>query len=289
MLETTEEAEAEREAEPEGSAIALQITYYTDPLCFWSWGFEPQMRRLRHAHAGRIAWRIRMGRMIGDWNSFCDPINSIDQPTQMGPLWIQAKYVTGMPIEEDLWVKDPPASSRPSCLAVKAAGLQSAAAADLYLRRLREAVMTEHRNIARQDVLSELAREVSEGFPSLFDADRFEADLDGRDAQRALIEDVKEARFRGIGRFPTLVIRRPGGPPNLLVGWHPYGGLRDAVAKAGEIGPERQPGTEEAYRQYWTRITDREVEEAFADRVGTSGLDALIAASSGGSGVPGPS
>ncbi len=207
----------------------VEISYFTDPLCCWSWGFEPQLRRLRYGFAGRIAWRLRMGGMIGDWAAFSDPLNDVSRPVQMGPLWIQAGTITHMPVEPAVWVHDPPASSWPSCLAVKAAGLQSASAADLYLRRLREALFVGGRNISREDVLIEVARDLGDSRPDLFDAERFRGDLGGAEAPAALEEDVREARFRGIGRFPCLGLRRKGADPAWLIGWRPYALLLDAV------------------------------------------------------------
>lgn len=198
--------------EPQGS-VRLHATYFTDPLCCWSWGFEPQMRRLRHGFAGRIAWRIRMGGMIPTWSRFDDPLNSVHRPGQMAPLWLQAAQITGVPIDAAIWNEDPPQSSWPACLAVKAAGMQSPAAADVMLRRLREAVMAEGRNIARDEVLLELAGALAERFPELLDRRRFETDFHSPDARQLLEEDIKEARFRDIVRFPSLVLRRPGGPP----------------------------------------------------------------------------
>ena len=61
-----------------------------------------------------------------------------------------------MPIDDRIWVEDPPTSSYPACIAIKAAELQSAEAADLYLGWLRHAVMTQRRNIARREVLLEV-------------------------------------------------------------------------------------------------------------------------------------
>ncbi|MBZ9768261.1 DsbA family protein [Mesorhizobium sp. CA6] len=84
----------------------------------------------------------------------------------MAPLCIQASAVTGMPVEPMIWVKDPPASSWPACVAVKAIGLQSPAAGDLYLRQVRRALMLEGRNVARDKVLVELARELAKARPA---------------------------------------------------------------------------------------------------------------------------
>ena len=240
----------------------LEISYFTDPLCCWSWGFEPQLRRLRSGFAGRIAWRTRMGGMIQGWDHFDDPINSVHRPSQMGPVWIQAGSVTGMPMEAMLWVGDPPSSSIPACVAVTAAGLQSPAAADLYLRRVRESVMVHGRNIAREEVLLDVAMGLAESRPDLLDAERFAIDFAGREARSALEDDIREARYRGIARFPCLVLRRSAAPSISLVGWRPYASLLEAVRElVPELGEERQIGDPEAFRKYWDGATDRELAE----------------------------
>lgn len=255
----------EADRQPQGTelqgSVRLHVTYFTDPLCCWSWGFEPQIRRLRHGFAGRIAWGIRMGGMIPTWHSFDDPLNSVHRPGQMAPLWLQAGQLTGMPIDAGIWTEDPPQSSWPACLAVKAAGMQSPPAADVMLRRLREAVMAEGRNIAKDGVLLELAADLAGRFPELFDMPRFDNDFHGPDARRLLEEDIKEARFRDIGRFPSLVLRRPGSPARLILGWRPYAALMSEVAGyAPDLGPERRPASRDAYRAYWGSITERELD-----------------------------
>src|SRR6478609_7542743 len=114
--------------EQEKEEAVLQIVYYTDPLCCWSWAFEPQWRRLRYELGNQMRFRYCMGGLLADWEKYNDPMNAVSRPSQMGPLWFEAKYISGMPIREHIWHKDPPASSYPACIAVKCAALQSAAA-----------------------------------------------------------------------------------------------------------------------------------------------------------------
>ena len=159
-------------------APVLQITYYTDPLCVWSWAFEPQWRRLRYEFGDQLRWRYRMGGLIRDWRTFSDPLNDISRPVQMGPLWSQARHTSGMPINDRIWFDDPPTSSYPACLAVKAAELQSQGAGERYLRRVREAVMLEGRNVTKRDVLLMLAVDLAHE-DEAFDAERFVRDLNG--------------------------------------------------------------------------------------------------------------
>src|SRR5436309_3295910 len=71
----------------------------------------------------------------------------------MAPAWREVHHLSGMPLDELVWLVDPPASSYPASVADKAAELQGAAAGEAYLRRAREAVMLERRNIARPAAL----------------------------------------------------------------------------------------------------------------------------------------
>jgi putative protein-disulfide isomerase len=260
----------------------LEITCFTDPLCCWSWGYEPQLRRLRYGFAGRIAWRLRMGGMIGDWASFDDPINDVHRPVQMGPLWLQAAGVTGMPFEPALWVNDPPGSSWPACLAVCAAGLQSPAAADLFLRTVRTSVMTRQKNVSRDDVLHEIAAEVEGRRPDLFSADRFGADLTSRAARTALHEDVRATRYHRIGRFPCLRLARPGADARWLVGWRPWEALVGAVRDyAPNLGPERRSVDPNAYAAYWGDATPAETALALAGEASCDPANNFAGLSSG--------
>jgi putative protein-disulfide isomerase len=217
--------------QPASAVSPLTVVYYTDPLCCWSWAFEPHWRRLRDEFGGALDCRYRMAGMIADWDSYNDPLNMVSRPVQMGPMWRQAQHLSGMPIDDRIWVEDPPTSSYPACIAIKAAELQSAEAADLYLGRLRHAVMTQRRNIARREVLLEVANEAAAAAPDRLDVGRLRDDLEGTAARDGLREDIKEARYRGIGRFPTLTLRHPSGAGVMVVGYRPYEVLRAAIAR----------------------------------------------------------
>jgi putative protein-disulfide isomerase len=247
----------------------VEVIYYTDPLCSWSWAFEAVWRRLRYELGGRIAWRYVLGGMIPDWQTFNDPLHSVHRPAQMGPSWYEVRHRTGMPIDEMIWLQDPPASSYPACVAVKAAGLQGAAVEEAYLRRLREAVMLERRNVARREVLVETFEELA-GHDLLDPLDplapvtaRFRRDLVGDEALEAFRADLKDAGYREIGRFPTFVLRGAAGRAVLVVGYRPYAVFREALAAvAPDLEPSRTAADPVAYALHWGSITAAEVAEA---------------------------
>ncbi len=239
----------------------IEITYYTDPLCSWSWAVEPQWRRLRYEFGDRLVCRYSMGGLLPDWQQFSDPLNHISRPIQMGPVWIQVRHLTGMPIDEKIWVHNPPTSSYPACIAVKAAEQQGPVAGEHYLRRLREAVMLEGRNIAQREVLLKLATELN---PEIgFECDRFERDLDNPESVDAFRQDLKEMRYRGIARFPSLILRQNSGRSLLMMGYRPYSVLREALAQiAPDLEPLRSATDAIAYVTHWETVTVPEVATA---------------------------
>lgn len=177
----------------------------------------------------------KMGGLLEGWENFFDSLNQIGRPEQVAPHWAEVAQKSGMPIDETIWYDDPPASTYPGCVAYKAALFQDEQLAERYLRRLREAVLTERRNISRESVLFELAEEIG------FDIDRFREDfLTGR-ATEAFYEDLREARGRGITGFPTMVITNPIGQETTIVGYRAYGDYENAMKRLAQETLHKMP------------------------------------------------
>jgi predicted DsbA family dithiol-disulfide isomerase len=202
------------------SGFEIDIVYYTDPLCCWSWALEPQLARLEKECPGKINWRYCMGGLLPFWGHYMDSHNSIQRPAQMGPLWMHASETMEVPIAHRIWVEDPPASSYPACIAVKCAELQSADAGRLYLHFVRKAVMLYGLNIARHNVLLQVAESVA-GINKEFSVAQFEEDMQNDRGQEAFRKDLQEVKYRGINRFPTLIIKQAGSPGKLVTGFRP--------------------------------------------------------------------
>src|SRR5687768_10810953 len=169
-------------------AAALDIVYFTDPLCCWSWAMNPQLAQLKTAWKGTIRWRYCMGGLLPSWNQYTDSLNSISRPAQMGPLWMHASQLSGIPMPHSIWVNNPPASSYPACIAVKCAMLQSAALGELYLHYVQEAIMIHSLNIAEFSVLQQVAEQVK-GSVVYFDIDRFLDDMKNGNGREAFRKD----------------------------------------------------------------------------------------------------
>jgi predicted DsbA family dithiol-disulfide isomerase len=272
------QGEATNEA---GDQRLVFVEYFTDPLCSWSWAFEVQWRRLRYECAEHLGWRYRMGGLIADWRSYDDPLNDIRSPSQMGPQWFQVQEMSGMPLNDRLWQVDPPASSYPACIAMKAAERQGQAPTESYLRRLREAAMIESRNIGRREVLLAVAQEAARD--GLLDLKRFNNDLDASETMEAFRQDLRDAAYYNIGRFPTLILHRNDGRGIVLVGYRPYEALQAAieylvpgVIQRSELPPE---DLAVAYVTYWRRVVARELVEIMGGDISQTSalLESLVA------------
>ncbi|WP_224994705.1 DsbA family protein [Cesiribacter sp. SM1] len=250
------------EDQPQQESL-IEIEYYTDPLCCWSWAFEPQWRRLRYEYQGLIKWKYRMGGLLANWNNFSDPLYSVNRPLQMGAVWLEAHQLTGQPIHNRIWGDDPPSSSYPACIAVKCTALQSTDAQEAYLRHLREAVMLQGQNIAKEAVLFDVANELAFRQPGLLDVEQLEQDYRNGKGQEAFREDLYKVRFGNISRFPTLILRKQGRHAFMIVGYRPYHVLQDALRQvAPGLRPVQEADGAAVYRNFWGSTTEREIEEA---------------------------
>jgi predicted DsbA family dithiol-disulfide isomerase len=248
---------------PEQSTVKqsglLEITYYTDPLCCWSWAFEPQWRRLLFEFKGKVKYRYCMAGLLPGWNNYNDTINSVSKPIQMGPVWMHAKQLSGMPIEQNIWISDPPSSSYPACIAVKCAALQSLRAEEHFLRMLREAVMMRGENISKEEVLLNLAEKLA-AVDSDFKIEKFKEDIRSDVAMEALRKDLQEVQYHQINRFPSLVMRNKNNKGVLISGYRPYSILLDPIREMIEV-KENKKINPKRYKDHWPFITERELEE----------------------------
>lgn len=237
----------------------LEIIYYTDPLCCWSWAFEPQWRRLLYEYNGSISFRYCMGGLLPKWENYNDSTNSITRPIQMGPMWMHAKEISGMPIDQNIWMRDPPSSSYPACIAVKCAALQSAEAEENYLRLLREALMIGGENISRRETLFQIAEMLAETHPQ-FDIDCFRKDFSNDAGLEAFRKDLQEVQYHHINRFPTLVIRNHNSKGVMISGYRPYSSLLDTLSQFSGLIKRSDIGVKE-YKAFWPSAIDRELQE----------------------------
>src|SRR5215218_2692316 len=221
-----------------GSAGTPTLVYVTDPLCSGCWAFEPAWRRLRHHYQDVVTVRIVYGGLLAGWEGFSDPAAGIAAPADVAAHWQQVAARSGQPIDPQVWLTDPPSSSYPASKAAHIVRMLDPAAEERFLRRVREAVFLQARNIARRDVLVRCAAETgidAAAFRVLFDADA---------GAPGLAADLRERQALGVRQFPTVLISTEAGqrPRALVVGARPWAEVESALLSALAI-PGAEPAT----------------------------------------------
>jgi len=205
----------------------VELTFYTDPLCCWSWALLAEIEKLERAFPEKICVEICMGGMIQSWNNFEDPLNSVNRPSQMGPIWMDAKAKTGIPFDDRIWVDDPPSSSFPACIAVKTAELQSKAMARDFLILLMRGVMLEGKNISKPEILVEIADKLS--LQNLdFNKEQFLKEYNQDLSREAFRRDIQKAKMNNIGRYPTITMIPARKRGIIITGYRPFQTLKEA-------------------------------------------------------------
>ncbi|MEO8092216.1 MAG: DsbA family protein [bacterium] len=256
--------------------MPIEIRYYTDPACSWSWGSEPKLRLLEWEFGDQLGFHWVMGGLArsfgadyrdssagitGDRNCF-DALMS---------HWLDVGVETGMPVDPRIWRQAPLASTYPVCQAVKAAAEQGPAAAAAYLRRAREAIFVERRKLDHAAAL------IAEAGAAGLDSARFQLDLGSHAITEAFAADLDEVRdvpdeareqdrigeTEGRERvsFPSVLFLGAEGSRHGVWGWQPYQRYRDAALAAGaEPVTDRRPTVLEATERFG-RCATRELEE----------------------------
>lgn len=228
--------------------MPVQVRYYTDPACIWSWGSEPLLRRLIWEFEGQLEFVWVMGGLARRYGKeYRDEEGRIGSgPDCFADLmshWLNVAGRTGMPCDPRLWTENPITSTYPACIAVEAASEQGWEAGYRYLRRLREGLMYERRKLDNPSAL------LAEAGPAGLDVQRFEIALNGHAAVEALSDHIDEVReippeARAAGKlshtegrerlsFPSAVFIAADGERRGVWGFQPLEAYRDAALASG--------------------------------------------------------
>lgn len=197
----------------------LTVQYFTDPICSTCWIIQPALKKMSLEYGPLLDVKYYMGGLLPSWDT-CE--GKIKSPTDAARLWKDVNETYHMPIDGDIWLEDPLSSSFPPSIAVKAAQLQDDQIAILYLRRIREMLFLEKKNIMRWKYLEAAAADV--GLNLLAFAKAYH----GR-ARIAFQQDLQLARRLGVRSFPHLIFSNAAGYTVRLKGHLYYEDLEKAI------------------------------------------------------------
>ena len=247
----------------------LKISHFTDPLCFWCYAMEPEMRKIRVLLDDQLEYRIVMGVLSSDVHEIIgdDEDSELRYEIYRAMLANHFRDVAprvGMPLSLDNMLAHGPEDlvSLPLSLAYCAMRMIDEDIAEAYLRRMRECVFAEGRSLATVDEQVALASE----FP--IDPEQFRRNLEGEEVADVLQQGVDECKMYGIAAFPTLIFQW-GEKRMAAQGYLTYEEMKRAIAQAteGDItlsDAEFSTHAVEAYVNRFGKAAAREIQTMFS-------------------------
>jgi len=210
----------------------LKIIYFTDPICSSCWGIEPQLRKLKLEYGHLFEIDYHMGGLLKDWtyNS-----GGISGPKDVAHHWDEVSLHYDMPIDGDIWLEDPMSSSYPPSIAFKAAQMQDKEKAIIFLRKMREMLFLEKKNIEKWENVSIAAKK------SELNVEKLKVDFETQ-AEKLFTEDLELAKKMGVRGFPSIFIS-DGKQTEFIYGSKPYIVYEGAIMKLLSKGEKKSYDT----------------------------------------------
>ena len=234
------------------SAISkpVKLLFFTDPICSSCWGMEAQMRKLQLEYGQYFDVEYRMGGLLKSWDSYGG--SDVNGPASVAQHWDEAGTYYNMPIDGDVWKEDPLASSYPPSIAFKAAQLQDGNKANLFLRKLKEMLFVEKKNITRWEHLSAAALETG------LDVIQFKKDFE-QNGEALFQQDLDVAKQYGVRGFPTIFFIDNDDNQFKVYGSKPYEQYEQALLKLLPNAVKNSiPATTESIFERYDSVTTKE-------------------------------
>ena len=129
----------------------VDVIHFADPWCWWSWGLEPVLSRLKEVYGDQINVVYRMGGITDDVSEWRREYDVVDD--QALKAWVtESTSLTGMPADNEYYLKSGVKTTWPACIAFKAAQLQGEDLAERFLRRLMEVIALDAKDVSSEGV-----------------------------------------------------------------------------------------------------------------------------------------
>ncbi len=176
---------------------AVEVVLYHDVFCSWCYIADQRLDLLRDEYGSALRWSLR---------GF--PLRPEDRHPDKKQRQLLARHFRrvakekeGRGVKADLWTgRDPPSSSMPPLVALEAALVQGDDAQRELLQAMRKAAFVDGINVARRDVVLELAARAGLDMPLFLE--RFDQARTSSTVEAA----TEDAEALGIKGVPALVI-----------------------------------------------------------------------------------
>ncbi|MBX2907668.1 MAG: DsbA family protein [Taibaiella sp.] len=229
---------------------AIQVLYFTDPICSTCWIIQPTLRKLKLEYDEYINIEYCMGGLLPSWEQYNG--SKITKPVDAAKHWEEVGAQHDMPLDGDIWYEDPLSSSYPPSIAFKAAQIQDPERAILFLRRIKEMVFTQKKNIIKWEHLRRAAFDVG------LDSARLLRDYEGK-ARELFRQDLLLSQQLGVKGFPTLFFSNGDNKQYVIRGLQPYERFEQIIHKMiPGVKKDSYVRTPEELFTYFPTMTEKE-------------------------------
>ena len=179
------------------------LYYVHDPICSWCWGFSKTWQEVKKLLPNSINIQYILGGL--------SPDNNEAMPTEMRE-YVQLNWkkieqkIPGVKFNYDFWTKcSPKRSTYPACRAVIAVKNQNLKLSIKMIELIQQAYYLEAKNPSEDSTLVSLADSLN------LDIDQFISDLNSKQTQQKLLDDITLAQSLGAHGFPSLVLKTKNG------------------------------------------------------------------------------
>jgi putative protein-disulfide isomerase len=251
VADPTENAENVPHSEIKASEKPVRLLFFTDPICSSCWGIEPQVRKLKQEYGDYFSIDYRMGGLLKSWDEYGG--SDVNGPESVAQHWDEAGEYYEMPINGDIWKQDPLDSSYPPSIAFKAAQLQDSYKSEQFLRRIKEMVLVEKKNITKWEHLAAAAEDAG------LEPVQFKDDFENK-AEALFKEDLLLKSQLGVRGFPTIFFIDEDDNRFKVYGSKPYEEYEKALLKLVSNARKSEVSTlHEAILQQYRSITTKEL------------------------------
>ncbi len=199
----------------------ILVEYFTDPLCSACFAFDATLEAVKEMYGEQIEFKNVLGGMM--------PKDELpkEQRAEMADNIVKMGEAFNMPMSGELMRENPVSSSYPPSLAYLAIRKQDEELSDVYLRRLREAVYVEDRDISKEAVLVELVEELG------LNSEQFLIDFYSPEILDEFEENMAYTVMNGVQGFPSVVVYGLDGQGMIIRGVTDIGIFNDVMSKHG--------------------------------------------------------
>lgn len=177
-----------------------KLYYFHDPMCSWCWGYRPVVQELFR----RLPENVLHVNVLGGLAPDSDEPMGVTMRNKIIGHWRNIEKTLGTKFNYDFWKKcQPRRSTYPACRAVIAAARQGKEEA--MILAVQRAYYLQARNPSESRVLVALAGELG------IDPEIFKADLESRDTDLELKQQIGFSRRLGVDAFPSLIFEKESG------------------------------------------------------------------------------